>query len=233
MDITKIQNIIGYNFVDPRLLKTALTHRSYMAMFERDEEIKEHNERLEFLGDAVLELIVTDHLYRHHNEAEGMMTSLRASLVNYKTIGEVGVDLGLDYLMNMSKSEAGEENRARLSIIADAIEALIGAMYLDGGYSVAEKFIQDTILPKLPDIMASESYKDPKTKLQEFTQKAFKLTPKYKIISTEGKDHEKVFLVGVWIKNEMQAQALGTSKQEAETAAAEIALEKYQDLTEI
>lgn len=224
MSLQSVQESIGYFFQDEQLLKQALVHRSYLNEKDRDQNVKDHNERLEFLGDAVLELIVTDYLYDRIPDDEGVLTSLRAALVNYKTIGDVGNRLGLDEAIFLSRGEREELGRARLSIVADAMEAVLGAMYLDGGLSVCEKFVTEHLLVLLPDIYTSGSYKDFKTLMQEFCQKHTKITPHYKVISSEGKDHEKVFLVGVWVGEEMLSQAEGRSKQEAETAAAEKAL---------
>jgi ribonuclease III len=224
MDLDRVQTSIGYNFNNVALLKQALVHRSYLNEKEKDETVKEHNERLEFLGDAVLELIVTEYLYTTFSESEGFMTAVRASLVNYKLIGGVGNSLGLDQEILLSKGEKEELGRARLTIVADCVEAILGAIYLDGGITPCVDFINLHILVKLEEILNTESYKDHKTLLQEFSQKHTHYTPHYRVISSEGKDHEKVFNIGVWIGEELLGQATGRSKQDAETASAGIAL---------
>lgn len=228
MDLDLVQKKIGYTFNDIRLLRTALVHRSYLNEKTRDLEIVEHNERLEFLGDAVFELIVTEYLFQHFKEPEGYLTSLRASLVNYQIMGKVGEELGLDEQILLSKGEKEEFGKARLSIVADAMEAILGAIYLDSNISECEKFVKTHLLIYLPDIVESRSYKDHKTSLQEFTQKTIKSIPQYKVIFTEGKDHEKTFHVGVWVNKYKVAEASGRSKQTAEIEAARLALEILQ-----
>jgi ribonuclease-3 len=233
MDLSRIQQSLGYTFINPKLLKQALVHRSYLNEKDKDEDVKEHNERLEFLGDAVLELIVTDYLYKQVDQNEGMLTALRASLVNYKTIGEVGNAIDLDTTILLSRGEKEELGRARLTIVADCVEAILGALYLDGGLEVCKRFVEEKILVLLPEIIASGSYKDFKTLMQEFCQKHTKITPHYRVISSEGKDHEKVFLIGVWVGNEKIAEGEGRSKQEAETEAAQTALQILQKRFEV
>ncbi len=225
MDLDIVQKNIGYKFIDNLLLKTALVHRSYLHERKRDLEIVEHNERLEFLGDAVLEMVVTEYLFKQYDEPEGYLTSLRAALVNYKIMGKVGQTLGLDEQIYLSQAEREEFGKARLSIVADTVEAVIGAIYLDSGMSECERFISRNLLIYLPQILETKSYKDKKTSLQEFTQKHFKKTPYYRVISTDGKDHEKVFHVGVWLDKRKISEASGRSKQSAETEAAKIAIE--------
>jgi ribonuclease-3 len=228
MNLEKLQESIEYNFNDLKLLKQALVHRSYLNERNKVEEINEHNERLEFLGDAVLELVVTDFLYKNIDKNEGLLTSLRASLVNYKTMSSIGNDIGLNEQVLVSKGEKDETGSARVTIVADCIEAVIGAMYLDGGYDSAAEFIEKFVLVKLPDIIKTGSYRDHKTMMQEFCQKHTKITPRYKIIFSEGKDHEKVFRVGVWVGVEKISEGVGKSKQEAETEAAREALDVLQ-----
>jgi len=218
--IKYIETQINYVFQNKVLLKTAITHRSYLHEKFKDPDITHHNERLEFLGDAVLELVVTEYLYSNLNQDEGVMTTLRASLVNYKIIGKIGQSLGLDTKINLSSSEKEELGRARLSIVADAVEAIIGAIHLDGGYKLSKTFIEKFVLVKLPEILNKKTYKDYKTLLQELCQKKLKSTPKYKVIFTEGKDHKKKFYVGVWINGQLYTKGEGKSKQEAETQAA-------------
>lgn len=224
MSLTQLQITINYTFKDFLLLRTALTHRSYLNEKERDLTILEHNERLEFLGDAVLELCVTDFLYKNYTDKEGYLTALRASLVNYKLIGLVGQELDLENLILLSSGEKAELGKARLTIVADGVEALLGAMYLDGGIEPCRDFVDNFILTKLDAIIANSSWKDDKTVLQEVAQKYLKVTPRYKVIETIGKDHEKTFKIAVLLGNEMTAEGIGKSKQEAETIAAGNAL---------
>jgi ribonuclease III len=223
--LEQVQAIIGYHFEDPRLLREALVHRSYLNDKNRNPEIKSHNERLEFLGDAVLELIVTDYLYEKMDVSEGVMTSLRSSLVNYKLLGSIGNTLGLDELILLSKGEREELGKARLTIVADCMEAIIGAVYKDGGFQPSISFIHEFILVHLSDILANNLYKDSKTIIQEFCQKHVKITPHYRVLHTEGKDHEKTFTIGVWIGAEKLAEGQGRSKQDAEAEAAKFGLE--------
>ncbi|MEM1312295.1 MAG: ribonuclease III [Patescibacteria group bacterium] len=228
MNLDKVQQDIRYNFRNVALLKQALVHRSYLNEKDKDVTINEHNERLEFLGDAVLELVVTEHLYVNYSQSEGLMTAVRAALVNYKLIGEVGNSLGLDQEILLSKGEKEELGKARLTIVADGVEAVIGAIYLDGGMEPSVAFVNTHILSRLEDILTTQSYKDHKTLLQEFSQKHTHYTPQYRVISSQGRDHEKVFTVGVWIGGELLGQASGRSKQDAETASAGIALKILQ-----
>jgi ribonuclease-3 len=170
MDIDIIQNQINYVFNDSRLLKIALTHKSYLSFRGRDKTAKEHNERMEFLGDAVLELVVTSYLYNNYSKNEGYMTSLRSSLVNYKIMGEIGNSLGLDEQILLSAGERAELGKARLTIVADCVEAIIGAIYLDGGYDCASEFIHRFIIIRIIDIIKSESCLDSKTEKQQNNQ---------------------------------------------------------------
>jgi ribonuclease-3 len=225
MNLEVLEQALEYKFKAPNLLQQALVHRSYLNEKNRNMDITEHNERLEFLGDAVLELVVTDYLYKHVHQDEGVLTALRASLVNYKTIGQIGNELGLDMMILLSKGEKEELGRARITIVADCMEAILGAMYLDGGLEPCINFINQKVLPLLPQILETGSYKDFKTLMQEFCQKHTKITPQYRVISSEGKDHQKIFRIGVWVADEMLAEGEGRSKQEAETEAAQKALE--------
>ena len=219
-DLAKIEEIIRYQFQDKALLQTALTHRSYLNEKDKDESITVHNERLEFLGDAVLELVVSDYLFRELDESEGKMTKLRSSLVRDKNTAKVGIRLRLDEEILLSRGEREELGKARPSIVADALEAILGAMYLDGGIVPCREFIEEYILTLLPEIISAQLYNDFKTLMQEFTQKHTKITPHYKVISTEGKDHDKIYTCGVWVEQEKIAEGVGRSKQVAETEAA-------------
>jgi ribonuclease-3 len=218
-----LQTKINYTFKSIGLLSIALTHRSFLN--ENQSWGEENNERLEFLGDAVLELAVTEYLFsikiNGQNFPEGIMTNIRSSVVNYKVLGQIGLDLGLDKYIKVSK---GEES-SKITIVADCLEALIGAIYLDSGLISAKNFIANFILTKID--FANFNQKDAKTTLQEYTQKHFKVAPRYKLLSSEGKDHDKIFTIVVFVNNQEFGQGQGISKQEAETLAATKALENF------
>ncbi len=210
---------IGITFKNQDLLKEALTHRSYLN--EHQDWPYRHNERLEYLGDAVLELIVTEYLFARFPEfQEGYLTGLRAALVNYQMMARVGREMTLEKFMFLSKGESREFGKAREVILANGVEALFGAVYLDGGYETAKKLIVETVIPHLDEIIEKQLYRDPKSLLQELVQEQHKVTPSYKVIKEEGPDHQKTFTVGVFIGEEEIARASGMSKQEAETKAA-------------
>lgn len=216
---------LGFEFNDIDLFVTAMTHRSYVN--EHKKSVKDHNERLEFLGDAVLELATTRFLFDNYDEPEGILTSWRSALVRTESIGEAGA--GLDYapLIRMSRGEKLGGDIARLHIIANAFEALIGAIYLDQGYEVAEGFIQKNILVKLDSILKDESWRDPKSYLQEISQKVDNQTPQYKVVSEDGPDHDKTFEVGVYVAKKLLGKGTGTSKSIAQQNAAREALKAY------
>ena len=214
-----LQQILQYTFQHPDLLRQALVHRSYLN--ENPDFALGHNERLEYLGDAVLELIVSEHLYLHYPNPEGDLTNWRASLVNAKSLSEVAKGLDLDQYLLMSRGESKEKNtKARQNIHANAVEAIIGAMYLDGGTVPAQAFINHHILSRLPAILANETFIDPKSRFQEMSQAVFGITPAYKVLKEWGPDHDKHFLMGVYIGDEEVATGEGASKQEAQVAAA-------------
>lgn len=217
---------LGFEFVNIDLLITALTHRSYVN--EHKKSAKEHNERLEFLGDAVLELAVTDFLFNNYQEPEGTLTSWRAALVRTESIGEAGDKLGYESLLRMSKGERQGSERARQQILANAFEAVIGAIYLERGYKDAEIFINKHITSKLELILAEGSWRDPKSHLQEVSQRVDGATPQYKVLEEVGPDHDKVFTLGVYVGGKLMAKGTGHSKQVAQQEAAKAALKKYQ-----
>lgn len=222
----EFENIIKYNFKNKDLLLEALTHRSYLN--ENTKWELPHNERLEYLGDAVLELAVSESLFKKFpNEAEGKMTVLRAALVNYQMLAKIGYDLRLDEFILMSKGEKGGSTKAREVIIANAMEALIGAVYLDGGFAAAEKFISKFIMAHLDEVLKTGSYRDAKSELQELIQDKMKVTPSYGVIGETGPAHEKEFRIGVYFGEELIAEGRGASKQEGEIEAAKEALKKY------
>ena len=217
---------LGFEFENIELLIAALTHRSYMN--EHKKSAREHNERLEFLGDAVLELVVTDFLYRNYPEPEGILTSWRSALVRTESISEAGASLGYEPLIRMSRGEKRGSDRARAQILANAFEALIGAIYLERGYDSAEKFIDQLILSKLDGILQTGSWRDPKSHLQEVSQSIDNMTPIYRVLSEEGPDHEKQFTLGVFVGDKLMGRGVGPSKQFAQQRAAEAALVKYE-----
>lgn len=211
-------------FNNKKLLEQAFIHRSYIN--ENARTGLAHNERLEFLGDAVLELIVTDELYHKYPDlAEGELTAYRAGLVNMNTLSKVASRLGINEQLMLSKGEQKDsQSKARMSILADAYEALLGAIYLDQGFDRAQKFVAETLLIELPDIIKYRLYKDPKSNLQERSQEDIGITPNYRILNESGPDHNKEFIAGVYFDNVLVAEGKGNSKHEAETKAAEMAL---------
>jgi len=216
---------LGFEFQNLDYLITALTHRSYVN--EHKKSVNEHNERLEFLGDAVLELAVTDYLYRNFTEPEGILTSWRASLVRTESIGEAGDKLGYEPLIRMSKGERNGSLRARQQILANAFEAVIGAIYLERGYEDAEAFIAKHILSKLDQILETGSWRDPKSHLQEVSQRLDGHTPQYRVLDEVGPDHDKTFTLGVFVGDMLMGKGSGPSKQTAQQQAARAALEAY------
>ena len=218
---------LGFEFENIDVLITALTHRSYVN--EHKKSVSEHNERLEFLGDAVLELSVTDFLYHNYSEAEGILTSWRASLVRTESIAAAGKALEYSALLRMSRGEKQGSERARLQILANSFEALIGAIYLEKGYKEADKFISKHIISKLGDILESGSWRDPKSNLQEVAQRQEGMTPQYRILEEVGPDHDKTFTVGVFVNNVLKGQGVGPSKQVAQQQAAKAALDDYKN----
>lgn len=214
---------LGVTFTNEDLLTQAFVHRSYLN--ENPNFPLGHNERLEFLGDAVLELVVTEYLYRKYENPEGELTNWRSSLVNAKMLSEVAQELSFEEYLYLSRGEARDANsKARYSILANTYEAFVGALYLDQGIVACERFITTTVLPHLPTILKERLYRDPKSQLQEESQERINVTPSYKVLTEEGPDHAKHFLVGVYFGEEEIARGEGTSKQEAQVAAAEAAL---------
>mgnify|MGYP003592510377 FL=1 len=216
---------LGYEFNDVELLITALTHRSYLN--EHKKSASEHNERLEFLGDAVLELVVTDALFRNHQEAEGILTAWRSALVRTESIGAAGERLDYESLIRMSRGEKHGSARARQQILANAFEATTGAIYLDQGYDAAKKYIEDNILSTLSQILEDQSWRDPKSYLQEISQARDGFTPVYKVLTEDGPDHEKTFTLGVFDGEKKMGEGSGPSKQIAQQDAAKAAIKAY------
>jgi ribonuclease-3 len=213
-------------FNDINLLITAFTHRSYLN--EHKKTVKQHNERLEFLGDAVLELVVTEFLYANYDEPEGVLTNWRSSLVRTESIGAAAAKYDFEPLLRLSRGERRGTDRARAQILANSFEAVVGAIYLDQGYDVAKRFITESILSTFKDILASGSWMDPKSHLQELAQSQETATPVYKVMTEDGPDHDKTFTVGVYVSGKLRGQGTGPNKQTAQQRAAEAALEYYQ-----
>lgn len=226
MDTSKLQNQLGYNFKNEEVLNEALTHRSFLN--ENSNWKLPNNERLEFLGDAVIELVVTEELFnRYPDKEEGWMTSVRAALVNYVMLAEVARAIGIEKFILLSRGELKDTGRARDVILANAIEAVIGAVYMDGGYAPVKKLINDAVLSHLDDVLKKNLYQDAKSQLQEKVQAHLKLTPVYKVIESVGPDHKKIFTIGVYFGEKLIAQGSGPSKQDGEVDAARKALEIF------
>ncbi|HSX33715.1 MAG TPA: ribonuclease III [Candidatus Saccharimonadales bacterium] len=224
---TFAQETLGITFDDIQLLITAFTHRSYLN--EHKKSASEHNERLEFLGDAVLELVVTEYLYATFSEPEGILTNWRSSLVRTESIGAAAAKYGFEPLLRLSRGERRGTDRARAQILANSYEAVVGAIYLDKGYEAAKAFITKTILSTFKQILQTGSWLDPKSHLQEVAQSRDGHTPMYKVLSEEGPDHEKVFTVGVFVGGKLKGTGVGPSKQAGQQKAAEAALVGYGD----
>lgn len=217
-----VQKLTGYKPVNMDLYISSFTHRSYLNE-NRDFHLP-HNERLEFLGDAVLELVSTEHLYQNYDHPEGELTNFRSALVNYKMLSEIAARLNFEQYLLMSRGEAKDTGRARQVILANAIEAFIGALYLDLGYEATADFITKEILVELPKIISGGTYMDPKSKLQELVQEKHGITPTYGVVSESGPDHNKVFVVASYMGTKEIGRGEGPSKQEGEISAAVQAL---------
>ncbi|OGI16535.1 MAG: ribonuclease III [Candidatus Moranbacteria bacterium RIFCSPHIGHO2_02_FULL_40_12b] len=222
----KLKNLskkIKLKFKNLDLLQEALTHRSYLNE-NRSYKIN-HNERLEFLGDAVLELVVTEHLYNNFPNPEGDLTSWRAALVNGDMLSTIAKKMGVEEYLLMSRGEAKDTGRARIYLLANALESIIGAVYLDQGYEGAKKFIADSVIVNLKKILEEKTYMDSKSRFQEIAQEDEKTTPTYRVMKEWGPDHDRHFVVGVYLGEELVAEGEGKSKQEAQREAAKNGLE--------
>ncbi len=217
--------VLGVDFNDIGLLVTAFTHRSYVN--EHRKTVHEHNERLEFLGDAVLELISTEYLFEQFDEPEGVLTNWRSSLVRTESIGAAAGRLGFEPLLRLSRGEKRGTDRAREQILANSYEAVVGALYLDQGFEATKTFITSSLLVTFKDILENGSWMDPKSRLQELIQSKDGFTPVYKVISENGPDHDKTFAVGVYVNGVLKGKGVGPSKQAGQVSAAEVALKKY------
>ncbi len=218
-NLEQLQTILGTQFSDLDLLRSAITHRSYLN--EHKEATWDHNERLEFLGDAVLELVVTDFLFtKYPDKPEGELTAVRAALVNTVSLAGASEKLGVNDFLLMSKGEAKDVGRARQYILANTFEACIGAIYMDQGYDAAQQFIATNLFKKTDEIVQKRLWQDPKSRFQELAQEHCSVTPTYETVDQTGPDHDRVFTVGVFLKKDQVATGTGRSKQEAEQAAA-------------
>lgn len=226
-DFSIFEKKVGVSFNDRNLLTQAFVHRSYIN--ENPKFRMGHNERLEFLGDAVLELSVTDYLYRKYpDKTEGDLTSYRAALVNANIISDAAAELGMNEYLLLSKGEAKDTGKARQYILANVFESFVGALYLDQGYKAANKFVGDALFDRLDYIVRKGLFRDAKSKVQEKAQEEVGVTPAYKVLRESGPDHDKVFTVGIYFGDELIAEGRGKSKQEAEQKAATAALKEKQ-----
>ena len=225
MDIKKFEEKIGLHFKDERLLEMVFTHRSYLN--EAGKKDLEHNERLEFLGDAVLELVVTEYLYKNFTNPEGELTNWRSSIVRGEILAKVALELELGEFLFLSHGEDKSGGRTRNLILANTFEALIGAIYLDAGYDASAEFINHHLITLLPEIIEKKLYIDPKSQLQELSQEKMGFTPEYRVVAEEGPDHTKQFTVGAYVNKKLLAHGTGSSKQKAETAAAVEAIKHF------
>ncbi len=222
-DFSELQSKTGLKFKDTRLIEQAFTHRSYL---NEHPEVEGHNERLEFLGDAVAELIVTNYLYeKFPDKAEGELTALRSALVRRNTLGTIGEELGFSRYLRLSKGESNNTEKAKAMIYSNTTEAFIGAIFLDQGMEEVKKFLDDFLLPKLDKIVSTEQHIDAKSHFQEIIQEREGITPHYKTEKSSGPDHSRTFEVGLYVGDKKIATGTGSSKREAESDAASKALE--------
>jgi len=223
MTFEALEKNIGIVFTNKDLLTEALTHRSYLNEYPRWH--LPHNERLEYLGDAVLELLVSEELFKKFpTEPEGQLTVFRAALVNYQILARVAESLGMDKFILMSRGERKDTGKAREVILANAMESLIGAIYLDRGFGAIKPFVDKYVMSHLPEVLKTKSYKDAKSELQELVQEKMKTTPTYRVMEESGPAHRRIFKMGVYFGEKFIADGEGQSKQEAELEAAKNAL---------
>ncbi|MDP3957123.1 MAG: ribonuclease III [bacterium] len=218
INLEQLKKKLAIEIRNPDLFQEALTHRSYLN--EHKEYEHPHNERLEFLGDAVLELVVTRYLFDHFDNPEGELTSFRAALVNGDMLGKIGYDLGVEKFLLMSRGESKDTGRARNYLVANAMESIIGALYIDQGYDAAKDFVEKQIVSHLDEVLAEELYTDPKSRFQELAQEKTGVTPGYRVLKEWGPDHDRHFIAGVFLGEELVAEGEGVSKQDAQREAA-------------
>jgi ribonuclease-3 len=223
-NVSVLEKKLGVKFNNQQLLIQALTHRSYLN--ENPDFALEHNERLEFLGDAVLELVVTEYLYNNFPNPEGELTNWRAALVKAETLAQISDTLGINDYLFLSKGEAKDTGRARHYILANAIEAIIGAIYLDSGYEKVKSFLIKNVVSQLPEILEKGAHRDAKSVFQEEAQDRVSITPTYEVMKEWGPDHAKHFRVGVFLNGDLVAEGEGASKQEAQLEAAKNGLKE-------
>jgi ribonuclease-3 len=224
IDLEQLKQRLAIEIRNPDLFQEALTHRSYLN--EHKGYAHPHNERLEFLGDAVLELVVTRFLFDHFKNPEGELTSFRAALVNGDMLGKIGYELGLQDFLLMSRGEAKDTGRARGYLIANAMESVIGALYLDQGYDAAKDFIEKYVMARLDEVLAQGLHTDPKSRFQELAQEKTGITPNYRVLKEWGPDHDLHFIAGIFLDEELVAEGEGASKQDAQREAAKQGLIK-------
>lgn len=223
MNHSPLSSLLGVSFQDPTLFELAFTHKSYA----NEHKGTEDNERLEFLGDAVLELVITEHLFRTFPEKpEGELTKFRSALVSGASLSRIAKSLGFGEFLRLSRGEEMGGGREKNPILANVFEAVVGAIYLDSGFSATQEFIAKHVLPHLPEVIAKKLHIDPKSAFQEWAQEKHDITPEYRLLRESGPDHEKNFCVGVFLGEEKMGEGSGTSKQKAEVSAAENALGK-------
>jgi ribonuclease-3 len=222
-DFEALEKKLNVKFKNKDLLIQAFVHRSYLN--ENPDFYLNHNERLEFLGDAVLELVVTEHLYKNYRNPEGELTNWRAALVNAQTLSRIAKKLGLEDFLLLSRGETKDTGKARQYISANAFEAFLGSLYLDLGFEECRKFVEEYLIKELPTILKEGLHRDAKSYFQEQAQEKVKITPSYKVLKEWGPDHAKSFVIGVFLDKELVAEGEGSSKQEGEEAAAKKALE--------
>lgn len=218
INLEQLKKKLAIEIQNTDLFQEALTHRSYLN--EHKEYAHSHNERLEFLGDAVLELVVTKYLFDHFDNPEGELTSFRAALVNGDMLGKIGYDLGVQDFLLMSRGESKDTGRARNYLVANAMESIIGAIYIDQGYDKAKDFIEKQIISHMDEVLAQELYTDPKSRFQELAQEKTGITPGYRVLKEWGPDHDRHFIAGVFLGEELVAEGEGISKQDAQREAA-------------
>lgn len=222
-DLKGLEELLEIEFKDAQILRQAMVHRSYLN--EHPSFALGHNERLEFLGDAVLELVVTDYLYRHYPNPEGDLTNWRSALVNAETLADLALELSFDNYLYLSRGEAKDTtSKARRYILANAFEAVVGAIYLDSGLPTVKKFIYHVVISKLNDILKTGKNRDPKSVFQEKAQDQYSITPHYQVLEESGPDHNKHFKIGLYLGSKLVATGQGSSKQEAQIAAAQAGL---------